>query len=175
MPAQIQERKLSRLFELLDSDGSGFVEESDLEDFAAKAIAAAGAGGSLEARIVQREASSLWRALQQTLDSDGDQRVSRAEFVAAADADAVTDGAIKLGVVIRDITDIDRDGLISLGEWVTLDAKLGIPRADSEQGFKALDVDGDGYVSKPEYVRGVEQFFRSDDEASPGNWAFGKY
>ena len=175
MPAEIQERKLSRLFQLLDTDGSGFVEESDLEDFAARAIAAAGAGGSLEARIVQREAASLWQALQRTLDSDGDQKVSRDEFVSAADVNAVTDEAIKLGVVIRDITDIDQDGLISLGEWVTLDAKLGIPRSDSEQGFKALDADGDGFVSKPEYVKGVEQFFRSDDASSPGNWAFGKY
>ncbi|WP_424188275.1 EF-hand domain-containing protein [Actinokineospora sp. G85] len=175
MPATIQERKLDRLFTILDTDNNGYIEQSDFELFAAKVIDGAGAKETPEARIVRRQAASFWSTLSEALDADGDERVSRDEFASTADLEPVLDAAIKLGVSARDVTDIDHDGRISLSEWVTLDAMLGIPRTDSEEGFHALDTDGDGFVSQPEYVRGVEQFFRSEDASAPGNWAFGKF
>ncbi|OLR91739.1 EF-hand domain-containing protein [Actinokineospora bangkokensis] len=175
MPTAIQETKLQRLFGLLDADGNGYLEEDDFELFAAKAVRAAGAGDSLEARIVKREAAALWRALSDALDADGDLRIGRDEFLRAADIDDVVDGAVKLGVAVRDVVDVDGDGLISESEWVSLDAQLGITRTESAAGFAAIDADGDGFVSKPEYAAAVAQFFRGAEEGAPGNWVFGRF
>ncbi|GGT18023.1 EF-hand domain-containing protein [Streptomyces purpureus] len=175
MTAALKQRKLQRHFELLDIDGNGFIEQSDLREFADRITEAAGAEGSPQSRALRTEADRLWQALQKTLDADGDQRVSRDEFISAADITQVMNEAVKLGKMSFDVIDSDQDGRISRQEWLRMDQKLGVAPADSEQGFQHLDMDGDGFVSKAEYAKGVEEFYRSDDPTAPGNWSFGKF
>ncbi|MEV4896356.1 hypothetical protein AB0K48_44045 [Nonomuraea sp. NPDC055795] len=47
--------------------------------------------------------------------------------------------------------------------------------ADSRKGFGRLDQDNDGYVTKAEFTKGLEKFYRSADASATGNWAFGKF
>ncbi|MEU9131159.1 EF-hand domain-containing protein [Kitasatospora sp. NPDC048540] len=175
MAGSIQERKLHRQFELLDLDGNGFIEQKDVAEFVERITEAAGAEGTPQGEAMRQGAERLWQQLQQALDTDGDQRISRDEFVSSADLHAVMTEAIKLGAAAFDVTDTDGDGRISLQEWIRMDQKIGVLRGDSEQGFNRLDLDGDGYVSRAEYVQGVEEFYRSDDPSAPGNWAFGRF
>ncbi|WP_371494338.1 EF-hand domain-containing protein [Kitasatospora sp. NBC_00374] len=175
MPDPTQERKLRRHFELLDFDGNGFIEQSDIEEFVERITEAAGAEGTPQSVRLREEGGRLWRRLQKALDTDGDQRISRDEFVGAADLNAVMAMAVELGAASFEVTDTDRDGRISLQEWIRMDRKLGVSHADSMHGFRLLDRDGDGFVTRAEYVKGVEEFYRSDDPQAPGNWAFGGF
>ena len=36
-----------------------------------------------------------------------------------------------------------------------------------------LDRDGDGHITRKDLLRAVNEFFRSNDKQSPGNWLFG--
>ncbi|MFG2640363.1 EF-hand domain-containing protein [Streptomyces sp. NPDC048370] len=171
----VQERKLQRHFELLDLDQNGFIEQADLAEFAGRINDAAGARDSREGMALIAEADRVWQALQKALDTDGDQRISREEFISAGDIDHVMNEAIKLGKMSFDVVDSDHDGRISLDEWIRMDQKLGVARPESTKGFQQLDMDGDGFVTKSEYAKGVEDFYRSDDPQAPGNWAFGAF
>ncbi|MFJ1704745.1 EF-hand domain-containing protein [Kitasatospora sp. NPDC088346] len=175
MPDTAQERKLRQHFELFDFDGNGFIERSDIEAFVERITEAAGAEGTPQGLRLREEGDRLWRHLQRTLDTDGDQRISRDEFVGAADLGVVLAMAVELGAASFEVTDTDRDGRISLQEWIGMDRKLGVSRADSLHGFRLLDLDGDGFVTRAEYLRGVEEFYRSDDPQAPGSWAFGGF
>jgi Ca2+-binding EF-hand superfamily protein len=173
--ADIQERKLMRHFDLLDIDRNGYIEQDDIVAFAERITEAAGAMGTPQSQALRKEGDRLWQSLQMQLDADGDQRISRDEFISAGDLDMIMKEAVKFGVASFDVTDTDQDGKISLAEWIRRDQKLGVAKADSQKGFQQLDHDGDGFVSKAEYSKGVEEFYMSDDDAAPGNWAFGKF
>ncbi|WP_395366928.1 EF-hand domain-containing protein [Streptomyces sp. YH02] len=175
MPSDVQERKLQRHFELLDMDRNGFIEQQDLVAFADKITESAGASGTPQAQAFRSEAERVWQSLRKALDQDGDQRVSRDEFVSAADINQVMNEAVKLGHLSFDVIDRDGDGRISKAEWTRMDQSIGIPREDSMAGFEQLDRDGDGYISRDEYTRGVEEFYRSDNPSAGGNWVLGTF
>ncbi|WP_158088857.1 EF-hand domain-containing protein [Thermoactinospora rubra] len=176
MATQVQERKLARHFELLDYDRDGYIEQSDLKAFAER-ICQAGQvePTSPEGRAVVQQAERLWQALQRAHDKNGDQAVSRQEFVDCAESEQVLKQAIQLGVAAFDVMDRDDDDRISMQEWLSLDRSLGVNAADSEEGFRRLDRDGDGHISKKEFTKGVEEFYRSSNSAAPGNWTFGRF
>ncbi|MFJ2031717.1 EF-hand domain-containing protein [Streptosporangium sp. NPDC087985] len=176
MKTEVKARKLVRNFELLDFDGDGFIEHADIRTFAERICDAGGvASNSHEGQKVIEQADKLWRALQQSMDSDGDQQVSRQEFIESANSSSVLTQAIQLGVLTFDVIDKDGDGRISRDEWTRLDQKLGIAQADSRKGFDQLDKDNDGYLTRAEFNKGVEEFYRSQDPAAPGNMTFGKF
>ncbi|GAA3508272.1 Ca2+-binding EF-hand superfamily protein [Streptosporangium album] len=176
MKTEVKGRKLARHFELLDFDGDGFIEQADIRMFAQRICEAAGVEpSSRESQKVLKEGDKLWHALQDSLDHDGDQRVSRQEFIGLAESDSVMAQAIQLGMAAFDVIDIDGDGRISRDEWTTLDKRIGVPAADSREGFSRLDIDMDGFVTRAEFAKGVEEFYRSSDVAAPGNLAFGKF
>ncbi|WP_370416558.1 EF-hand domain-containing protein [Streptomyces fradiae] len=175
MSSDVQERKLQRHFELLDMDHNGFIEQQDLVAFAERITESAGAMGTPQAQAFHSEAERVWQALRKALDTDGDQRISRDEFISAADINQVMNEAVKLGRLSFDVVDRDGDGRISQAEWTRMDQSIGIPQKDSMAGFEHLDRDGDGYISRDEYQRGVEEFYRSDNPSAGGNWALGKF
>ncbi|MEU6999809.1 EF-hand domain-containing protein [Nonomuraea sp. NPDC046570] len=176
MSTEVKERKLARHFELLDFDGDGYIERSDIRSFAERICEAAGTTpNSNEGKKIMQQGDKLWKALQRSLDHDGDQQVSRNEFVDSAGSDPVMKEAIQLGVAAFDVLDQDRDNKISRDEWTRMDQRLGVSMQDSRKGFDQLDKDSDGYVTKAEYTKGVEEFYRSQDPAAPGNWAFGSF
>lgn len=176
MPQDVKERKLNRHFELLDLNSDGYIEHDDIMMFADRICEAAGVKPNApQSEAFRQTGDNLWQALQKALDSDGDKRISRQEFVGSENLDAVMTEAIRLGVASFDVTDTDGDGRISREEWIRMDQRIGVARADSEKGFRQLDQDGDGYVTKEEYSRGVEEFYRSSDPTAPGNLAFGKF
>ena len=52
---------------------------------------------------------------------------------------------------------------------------FGVAEGIPEWSFKHLDLNGDGKISKDEFVTIVEQFHLSQDRDAPGNFLFGPY
>ncbi|WP_420318460.1 EF-hand domain-containing protein [Ekhidna sp.] len=74
---------------------------------------------------------------------------------------------------IFDSFDVNEDGVMSVDEYSDMFMCYHIPIKHSARAFVKLDRDGDDSITKKELIRAVDEFFRSNDENSPGNWLFG--
>jgi len=111
-------RSADRFFaEVLDQTGDGYLRWPDLAAMA-REIATRLDLGAQEERLFQAYAA-WWRELQTALDSDGDGRVTRHEYAAAAAA-LPGSGLIKIADVLFDVTDVDDDEKIDAAEYRNL-------------------------------------------------------
>ncbi|QFZ20883.1 EF-hand domain-containing protein [Saccharothrix syringae] len=142
---ELLKRKLAHLFALLDVDDDGTIDRMDYTASADRLVTAFGfAPGSPESERVRERYNRLWESVTLPMDTDGDERVDVAEYSSGMD---------------RFVTASD-DG------YRTHIA----PVADAF--YDLMDVDGDGRITRTEYVRMAASAFRLSEDA--GNAAFDK-
>jgi Ca2+-binding EF-hand superfamily protein len=178
MLSDIQTRKFSRLFSVLDHDKSGALEAADLERLGRSLAEGRGfrPGDERYAAVAARY-SAFWQTLA-PFARDG--KVSRDAFLAFHDgilaAAGAYDGTIKaLATFIFEALDADGDGRITLAEHKAFYKAYGIPEALADEIFPKLDVDHDGHLTRGEVSDLVTQFFFSSAAESPGNLLFGGF
>lgn len=127
---------LASIPDWLDTDGDGKLSEAERQAFAQS---------RKEARGAARKGPSRW-------DTDGDGTVSQEEREAAV-------AALKAKVDERRCELFEgvagEDGILSLEEFAALRAVGRVPEATIARLYGLLDEDGDGNVSKEEFVNGV--------------------
>ncbi len=74
---------------------------------------------------------------------------------------------------IFDSFDLNGDGVISINEYSDMFMCYHIPIRYSAKAFVKLDRNGDDHITKQELMEAVDEFFKSSDPKSPGNWLFG--
>ena len=72
-----------------------------------------------------------------------------------------------------DAFDANEDGVISIDEYSDMFLCYHIPIKYSAKAFVKLDQNGDGHITRKELACAINEFFRSNNEKSPGNWLFG--
>ncbi|XP_013380812.1 sarcoplasmic calcium-binding protein-like [Lingula anatina] len=72
-----------------------------------------------------------------------------------------------------DSIDVDGDGVISPKEHKAFFYGWGIPTEYSEDVFKVMDTDGDGFINREEFIEAHADFMFSEDENSRYNDFFG--
>ncbi|MFI7383373.1 EF-hand domain-containing protein [Streptomyces sp. NPDC049813] len=161
----MDERRIADRFAGFDQDGNGYI---DREDFyvAAKALLAE---FSTTARCDKGQAlfagaEAFWQGMAGIADVDGDQRVTRGEFVTGA-VKRLRDSPERFAEIARPFL---RGALAVAGAD---DAGIGAPEARRvlkalgvEDGLAgtavdALDADGDGRISEEEVVQGFARYF----------------
>jgi Ca2+-binding EF-hand superfamily protein len=200
MLTELKKRKLKKLFDLYDVDGSGFITEADYEKMAHSQAEVMGyQPGSLQYNIICSQFKTLWKDLQKEIDINNDGEITLEEFLQYKDKQlnakegyrplwleksgtetaqsyeqSGEDAIIKLTNLIFERLDADGSGKISRKEY-----KQGfVVQQDeslSEEIFSKLDINGDGSLSKEEVLQHVRDFFYSDDPEAPGNWLLGSY
>ncbi|MFC5834786.1 oxygenase MpaB family protein [Nonomuraea insulae] len=112
-------RSADRFFaEVLDQTGDGYLRWPDLAAMAREIATRLDLGEQEEERLFQAYAA-WWRELRTALDDDGDGRVTRREYAAAA-ASLPGSGLIKIADVLFDATDVDDDEKIDAEEYRNL-------------------------------------------------------
>jgi Ca2+-binding EF-hand superfamily protein len=200
MLTELKKRKLKKLFDLYDVDGSGFITEADYEKKAQSQAEVMGyQPGSLQYNIICSQFKTLWKDLQKEIDINNDGEITLEEFLQYKDKQlnakegyrplwleqsgtktaqsyeqSAEDAIIRLTNLIFERLDADGSGEISRKEY-----KQGfVVQQDeslSEGIFSKLDINGDGILSKEEVLQHVRDFFYSDDPEAPGNWLLGSY
>lgn len=180
MLTDVQKSKLDRRFELLDADGDGFITAADYDLAAAHVCEAFDfAEGSPQHERIHVIYLRLWVALSRKTDSNGNERITREQFVRSC-AESIVEPARGYDRIIRpvaqtifDLIDDDDSGTLEVEELANWANAYGVCADDAERAFRALDRNGDGVLDLEEVQQALKEFYTSDDPDAPGNRIFG--
>ncbi|MFJ5264867.1 EF-hand domain-containing protein [Streptomyces sp. NPDC088387] len=169
MASEFQRAKARAMFDVLDVDSSGFLEEDDFRQLSERwlRLPRVAAEPELAARV-QGVILGWWQQLS-TVGVRPD-RIDIDELMAMVDRlPTMADAVAATADAVFDAIDENGDGRISRAEHQQLiDIWHGRAIATGEV-FDRLDQDGDGYLGRPEFAVLWTQFWISDDPVEPGN------
>ncbi|MFD3695779.1 EF-hand domain-containing protein [Streptomyces sp. NPDC058646] len=152
------ERKIAARFATFDQDGSGYIDREDFSTAAKAVLAEFGtAARSDKGQAVFAGAEAFWQGMAGIADVDGDQRVSREEFITGA-AKRLRDNPDRFAEIARPflravIAVADEEGA---GATPPATARvlrvLGTAPELANRVAAALDTDGDGRISEEEIL-----------------------
>jgi Ca2+-binding EF-hand superfamily protein len=179
MLSELQVRKLSRMFKLLDADANGSLGEKDFARVADLLATRRGLRArSPEDTRLRENYELLWVVLR-PIDMNQDRKITLAEWLRHHDD---LFGSSKLEPFLRsrvqvlfDLFDADRDGAVTVEEYASLLAAHGVDEAWARDNFKNLDASGTGRLSGEELYRLVKEYFTSSEPDAPGNAFWGSY
>lgn len=177
MLSDLQKKKISRLFQVFDANGDGYVEAADAERVAKRIAEIRGwSEDSEEYRKVRALYGEGIQALESQFDDQG--RVDLDGYLGFHDNILNIPGAYhqvvgQLADFVFNVLDGDGDGQISLPEVKEFYRAYSIDEELAPVAFDKLDVDGDGYLSESEIRDAVSQFYFSSDPDARGNWLLG--
>ncbi|MER6126205.1 EF-hand domain-containing protein [Streptomyces sp. NPDC001795] len=160
------ERRIAARFATFDQDGNGYI---DREDFSAAAKAVLTEFGTA-ARSEQGQAlyaggEAFWQGMAGIADRDGDQRITREEFVGGA-VKRLRDNPERFAEIARPflhaalaVADGDADGAATVEETVRVLKALGVREDIAATAAASLDTDTDGKVGESEIVAAFARYF----------------
>ncbi len=179
MLSDLQQKKLTRYFRVYDVDDDGRLARPDFERVVENVRALYGVDEESSTHRRLRDGYLVrWESLRKSADADRDGGVDLVEWLAWWD-EVLSDEERyegEVAVVTRtlfDIFDTDGDGVLGPDEFCNFYGVYGLDSAMARQVFAALDMDGDGTVTRHELVAMAHEFYRSDDPDAPGNRLFG--
>ncbi|MFE2581243.1 EF-hand domain-containing protein [Streptomyces sp. NPDC059378] len=159
------ERRIAARFVVFDQDGNGYI---DREDFitAAKALLAefGTAARSDKGQALYAGAEAFWQGMAGIADRDGDQRITREEFVNGA-VKRLHDNPERFGEIARPFLHAAlglaaaADGTAAVADTARVLMILGVPEDLARTTAAALDTDGDGRVGEAEIVPAFARYF----------------
>jgi len=188
MLTEIMFKKLARHFEFIDFDKDGYAEQTDWEQCARNLASLRDwEPDSAEYNAIVSKHVDIWTNNWLPADTDGDGRVSQAEYLDLADqlqnetgATTVVEGKkshldqlYDLFGAIFDVIDRDGDGKIKLDDYKDYFNAWGVDENLAEGAFSSIDLNGDGNVGRMSFVQYGTNFFISDDENDFGTLLFG--
>ncbi|NER07817.1 MAG: MFS transporter, partial [Okeania sp. SIO3C4] len=165
-----RQRKLQRLFQMLDYDGNGTIEP---EDFEKTVVSLADIRGwskqSQEYQLMVSSWLGFGERLIQLADANGDGKIELHEwldYVGKRFDHSLADAFLQL-------MDVNVDGQIAVEELKGFYQAYDIDVSEISHNFQRLDMNQDGYISRTEMRELFDQFLYSEEEIAIGSWLFG--
>ena len=160
------ERRIAARFATFDQDGNGSIDREDFSAAAKAVLAEFGtAARSERGQALYAGAEALWQGMAGIADGDGDQRITREEFVGSA-VKRLRDTPGRFAEIARPflhaalaVADGDGDGAATVEEAVRVLRALGVREDIAAAAAAALDADGDGRVGETEVVAAFARYF----------------
>ncbi|MFG2293969.1 EF-hand domain-containing protein [Streptomyces sp. NPDC048603] len=165
------ERKIAARFALFDQDGNGYIDREDFSKAARAVMAEFGiTARSDKGQAVFGGAEAFWQGMAGIADVDGDQRVTREEFVTGA-AKRLQDSPERFARIAEDflhaviaVADEDGGGVTPAAAARVLRV-LGIAPDLATTVAAALDGDGDGRISEAGILTAFAAYCGVDPDA----------
>lgn len=160
------ERRIAARFATFDQDGNGYISREDFSTAAAALCAEFDATARSEkGQALYIGAEAFWQGMAGIADRDGDQRITRDEFVGGA-VKRLRDNPERFAEIARPflhaaigVAGGGEDGTVAPAEAGRALRALGVPEDVASAVAAALDADGDGRVSEQEVVSAFAQYF----------------
>lgn len=181
MLAELQKRKLTKLFSMYDANFDGVLVYKDFENIIDKLACLRNWSSRSPKYLVLNETfKKRWKTLQKDADTSRDKQVSLEEWLCyyeniLADEKKYNEQVNALIQLIVDVFDQDGNGKMSQEEWAGLLSVYNVSPVYAPIIFPKLDTNGDGFLTKEEIVKLVYDFYYSTDPDNPANSMFGPY
>jgi Ca2+-binding EF-hand superfamily protein len=160
------ERRIAARFATFDQDGNGYIDREDFNAAAKAVLAAFGkAARSDQGQALYSGAEAFWQGMAGMADRDGDQRITRAEFVNGA-VKRLHDSPDRFAEIARPflhaalaVADTDGDGAATVEETARVLKALGATEEVAAFAAGALDTDADGRIGETEVVAAFARYF----------------
>jgi Ca2+-binding EF-hand superfamily protein len=164
------EAKIARRFASFDQEGNGYISRDDFNAAAAAVLAEFGtAARSMKGQALYDGAEAFWQGMAAIADRDGDQHVTRDEFVYGA-VKRLRDNSQRFAEIARPflrgvirIADSDGDGVVTPGEAERVLRVLGVQPETCGTVAATLDGDGDGRITEEEIIAAFALYFTTPD------------
>ncbi len=164
----IQKIKAYHLYLALDVDDNGYLEQADLEALGRRLIENQKREPNSPIHVELRtELGAYWKALQEFVDRNQDGRISKEEYIQFC-ASLAADLKGPAGVTVQSLSNVlfmvcDRNhtGTLSEHEFVQFARAYGLSDAAAVAGFKLIDHDRNGSITKEEWLRFMRDVFLS--------------
>jgi Ca2+-binding EF-hand superfamily protein len=160
------ERRIAARFATFDQDGNGWIDREDFNSAAKALLAEFGVPArSDKGQALYAGAEAFWQGMAGMADRDGDQRITRQEFVSGA-VKRLHDNPERFGEIARPflhaglaLADTDGTGTATVDDTVRLLRVLGVAPELAQAIAAGLDTDGDGKVAEAEIVPAFARYF----------------
>ncbi|GAA5089316.1 EF-hand domain-containing protein [Nocardia iowensis] len=169
-----QQRKAAAQFRALDLDGNGYLERDDYNAMVDRLLVAFRvAADSPTAMNLRHQYLRLFDKLVERMDTDGDGRVSEAEFLESVGRSVAKSRGKAMRAVAHAVfttADTDHDDHLSATEFDDLLHVMGAPM---DRDAVARAVDSDGRLDRESWARIIDDYYGSGDPQAPGSRLFG--
>ncbi|MFI6285959.1 EF-hand domain-containing protein [Streptomyces sp. NPDC051018] len=159
------ERKIASRFAAFDQDGNGYIDREDFSGAAAALLAEfSTTARSEKGQALYNGAEAFWQGMAGIADVDGDQRVSRQEFVTGA-VKRLRDNPDRFAEIARPFLQAVLAVAGEDGSGITLSAAervlrvLGVEPGIARDVTVALDADGDGRIGEDEVLSAFASYY----------------
>ncbi|MER5752429.1 EF-hand domain-containing protein [Streptomyces sp. NPDC002088] len=159
------ERRIAARFVVFDQDGSGYIDREDFSVAAKALLAEFGTPArSDKGQALYAGAEAFWQGMAGIADRDGDQRITREEFVNGA-VKRLRDNPDRFGEIARPFLHAALDlaaapdGTATVADAARVLTILGVPEDIARTAAATLDTDGDGRVGEAEIVPAFAGYF----------------
>ncbi|MBC2904632.1 EF-hand domain-containing protein [Streptomyces cupreus] len=160
------ERRIAARFATFDQDGNGYIDREDFNAAAKALLTEFGtAARSDKGQALYIGAEAFWQGMAGIADRDGDQRITRDEFVGGA-VKRLRDNPDRFAEIARPflhaalaVADGDGDGAATLADTARVLTALGVDAEVARAAAATLDADSDGRVEESEIVTAFARYF----------------
>lgn len=179
-PLQIE--KLSHLFKIIDFDHNGLIQRSDFEGIADNVAIFTGLldDSGHESRF-REEGYRIWDYIKTYFREEHLQSIHLEQWLEfmevhffGADNEKIDENIRLIVSRLQQVFDKNKDKLISRLEFMSIFVSFRVEVRFANQCFKAMDLNGDGFISDEELIRAAMDFFKSNDPEAIGNRLFGE-
>lgn len=165
MTTEIQRQKYEHVFKNFDVDDDGDIDQSDIDALIHTWLVLFDvAPGSPHWQRINSLANRWWQDLIGMADPDGDKIVTKEDFIRSLEQPGFIDKvAIPLGLAAFEVGDKEGTGKLSREAYLKGTTAGRTTAAESLYAFSLLDTDGDGYITKEEARKYLEEFYKGTD------------
>lgn len=179
MLSELQKKKITKFFHMYDVNGDGIINKADFQKIIDNMSHIKGyKQGSSAYEAFANKYFSLWNELEKLADKNSNGEISKDEFLQYNEnliihKDSFNSVWGELGNYAFQIADSDGDEQITVEEYRDLLTAHNMNPSEAETIFSKLDLNGDGYISKQEFLQIVYDYFTSNEPEAPANWMLG--